>query len=424
MSDNTVRTAAARRGQGGQKTIDAFVEALNAAVSCADVRWDEFARAPVRLNPVTMKTEPLSDADLAAIQAEVETRFGLYSTRKFDFAFRLLCADPARAFHPIKRRVEAIMWDGRPHITRLLERVMKTEPSPLAAEAARLLFAGGIHRLYEPGCKFDYLVTLIGTKQGEGKSTFLRWLAIEDDWFGELKTFDCQKGAEALSGKWIVEVPEMAALRRSEMEEVKAFITQQRDHYRLPYDRSVSDVKRRCILAGTTNSRQFLTDTTGNRRFLPVEVFSSGYDLYRNEGAVRAEIGQCWAEAYALRDEAFMRPVPDGEAARFLEKAQRSAEVEDPDLESVRAFLEDRDATCVREIFYDALGHSSYDLPKRSDSNHIVMLLQKAGWKRNDSAMYPYSRPKPSRQAKWVRADNDGRERDAPDVSAANGAGV
>ena len=247
------------------------------------------------------------------------------------------------------------------------------------------------------------MVTLIGAKQGEGKSTFLRWLALEDDWFGELRTFDYQKGAEALMGKWIVEVPEMAALKRSEMEEIKAFITQQRDHYRRPYERTVSDIKRKCIMVGTTNNMQFLTDTTGNRRFIPIEVESAGAELFKREAQIKAEIEQCWAEAYYKRVTPFMQPTPKLDLIARIESEQEAATVDDPDLSLIQSFLADRKETCVLEIFYDAYGRPSWENPNKADRNRIGALLQKAGWRRT-TGNYRYTKPVVSRQKKWVSA--------------------
>lgn len=384
------------------KTVNGFVDAMLQAQTCAPVLWDEFLEVPVVLQDG--KAEPVNDAYRAEIKAELETKFGLYSVSKFDDAFRIYCAEPSRRYHPIQQRIEGIQWDGRSHINESFVRILQVNPSPYAVEAARLFFAGGIQRLYEPGCKCDYVVTLIGTKQGEGKSTFLRWAALEDDWYGELKTFDYQKGAEALNGKWILEIPELAALRKSEVEEVKAFISQQRDHYRRPYDRTISDIKRKCVMAGTTNALQFLSDPTGNRRFIPIEVHSDGDDLYSREAEIRAELEQCWAEAYHKRETPYMRCTPDAKLLKRIQQEQEAATIDDPFLSLIRSYLDGKSETCVLEIYYDAYGHSSFDRPSKADRNDIGLLLQKAGWRRSGT-LYQYIKPTPSRQAKWVPAD-------------------
>ena len=384
------------------RTVNGFVDALELAATCRDIRWDEFTETPVRPDGATGKMTPVDDAYRALIKAEIELRFGLYNISKFEDAFRIICASPERRYNPIKERIESIEYDGEEHISESFARILNVKPSPYASETARLLFAGGIRRLYEPGCKNDYVVTLVGAKQGEGKSTFLRWLALDDDWFGELKTFDGQKGAEAINGKWIVEISELVALKKSAMEEAKAFISQQRDHYRRPYDRVTSDIKRKCVMVGTTNSAQFLTDMTGNRRFLPIEVGCAGAELFKREAEIKAEIEQCWAEAYHKRMTPFMLPAPRHELLERIELEQDAAMVDDPDLSLVQTFLEHKEATCVLEVYYDAFGRASWERPNKADRNKIGAMLQRSGWRRTTES-YSYSKPVVSRQKKWVR---------------------
>ncbi len=154
---------------------------------------------------------------------------------------------------------------------------MKAEDNEYTREVSRLIFAGGIHRLYSPGCKFDDVPVLIGTSQGEGKSTIVRWLAIHDDHFTEVTEIDGQKGVEQLEGAWICEIAELLALTKAkEQEAVKSYIARLKDKYRKPWGKNTDELPRRCIFIGTTNNEQFLRDKTGNRRFYPVKVNSKG----------------------------------------------------------------------------------------------------------------------------------------------------
>ena len=172
--------------------------------------------------------------------------------------------------------------------------------NPLTDLLESVIFAGGIHRAYRPGCKFDDMVVLVG-KQGGGKSTLVRWLNMDDSFFREIKTITGKEGIEALRGVWIAEVAELMALTRvREAETVKAYITAQEDSYRAPYTRYVQTIPRRCTFIGTTNNSLFLSDRTGNRRFYPVKCNMDGYDLLAHEKEVRAYIAQCWAEALDL----------------------------------------------------------------------------------------------------------------------------
>jgi len=142
---------------------------------------------------------------------------------------------------------------------------------------------------------------LIG-KQGGGKSTFVRWLAMEDRFFTELRTIEGKEGLEAINGAWIVEVSELLALTRTkEQEAVKAYLSTLVDKYRPAYGRNIVEQPRSCVFIGTSNRAQFIVDKTGGRRFYPVECVRTGYDLFRRETEIREYIQQCWAEAYANR---------------------------------------------------------------------------------------------------------------------------
>ena len=101
-----------------------------------------------------------------------------------------------------------------------------------------------------------------------------------------------------MEGAWICELSELLGLTKAkEVEAVKSYITKLVDRYRRPFDRRTTDHKRQCIFIGSTNRSAFLTDKTGNRRFYPVEVHSSGYDLFDHEAEIRNDIIQVWAEA-------------------------------------------------------------------------------------------------------------------------------
>ena len=121
-----------------------------------------------------------------------------------------------------------------------------------------------VARVLYPGCKFDNMLILSG-RQGIGKSTFFSLLGKE--WYSDsLSTFEGKDAAELLQGFWIVEAGELTGLNRSEMNDVKQFLSKREDIYREPYGRRTSSYPRRCIIVGTTNDKEFLKDVTGNRR--------------------------------------------------------------------------------------------------------------------------------------------------------------
>jgi predicted P-loop ATPase len=139
------------------------------------------------------------------------------------------------------------------------------------------------------------MLILVG-KQGVGKSQFFNRLSVKLDWFSDsISRIDNSKDSmEQLSGKWIMELGELSVMKKSEVEHIKTFLSKQEDTYRQAYGRNVETYRRQCVFAGTTNRDDFLTDSTGNRRFWTVKVGDTS-NLW---SAMTPEVvNQIWAEA-------------------------------------------------------------------------------------------------------------------------------
>lgn len=311
------------------------------------------------------EVERWTDADEAQSMRYIEEAFGLYSKDKHAAALRILFNE--RKYNPLRDMVDNIKWDGTERCAFFLRDWAKVDDEPYTREVSRLIFAGGIHRLYAPGTKFDDVPILIGIKQGEGKSSLIRFLAINDQYYGEVNLMEGQQAIEQLRGKWICEISELLALTKSkEQEAAKAYITRQVDSYRKPWDKNVSDLPRRCIMIGTTNSDSPLTDKTGNRRYYPVTVHCNGYDLFDHEQECRDYIIQCWAEAREKFRKGKMPNYADRKLTGEYRKAQENATQDDWRVGAIAAFLDQKlpgELTCVREVCHRALSPNP-DFPK------------------------------------------------------------
>ena len=305
-----------------------------------------------------------SDADEAASMNYIEKTFGLYSKDKHSAALRILFEE--RKYNPITDIVDDIKWDGESRCQHFLSRWGKAKDTAYTREVSRLIFAGGIHRLYHPGCKFEDVPILMGN-QGCGKSTLIRYLAINDNYFGELKVMEGQQAIEDLSGKWIMEIPEMSAFTKAkDQEAIKAFVSRQRDSYRKPYDRNTTELYRRCTFIASSNDRSPLVDKTGNRRWYPVEINSDGYEIFDHEQEIRAYIMQCWAEARVKLNTPEMQPFASRALAKLFLEAQENAMQDDWRVGAIKLFLERKlpgETTCVREVCHRALSPNP-DFPK------------------------------------------------------------
>jgi len=134
---------------------------------------------------------------------------------------------------------------------------------------------GAITRAFKPGSKFEIMLCLVGG-QGAGKSTFFRLLAVRDEWFSDdLRKLDDDNVYRKLQGHWIIEMSEMMATANAKsIEEIKSFLSRQKEVYKIPYETHPADRPRQCVFGGTSNALDFLPlDRSGNRRFIPVMVW-------------------------------------------------------------------------------------------------------------------------------------------------------
>lgn len=332
------------------------------------------------------KTVRWEDADDSAARAHIETVYGIHNRDKLDDALRIVFRD--NGYHPIRDLIESVTWDGIERIESFLCKWLLCDDNSYSREVSRLIFAGGINRLYHPGCKFDEVPVLIGTKQGEGKSSFVQWLAMRDEYFTEVNTMEGQQGMEAIEGAWICEISELLALTRiKEMESAKSYLSRRVDRYRRPFDRRVTEHPRQCIFIGTTNKAQFLTDKTGNRRFYPIKIKQVGYDLFNQKSEICAEILQCWAEAKYKMDNGNMPAFASRDLIENIRDEQASAVEDDYREGIVIKYLENRNEVCILELWEKAFGNI-YAKPGRHDSNDIALIMQSIDkWHRHDKVV-------------------------------------
>lgn len=198
------------------------------------------------------------------------------------------------AFDPVKDYLDGLNWDGVPRLDFWLRNYIGAADDEYTSAVGRAVLTGAVRRARHPGSKFDGVMVLEGP-QGGGKSTALKILAGGEEFFSDEIAADVpyKEQQELLQGKWIVELPELVGLSNTQIGRLKQFISKTRDRGRPAFARSVVELPRRCILIGTTNDAQYLRDTTGNRRFWPVEVGEIDLD------ALGRDRDQLWAEAAA-----------------------------------------------------------------------------------------------------------------------------
>ena len=368
-----------------RQSRDNFLAVMKTDPMFSKVRYNVLRNAPeVEENGQKRR---VSDTDDSIWKTYIEKVYKLDSESKYKDAFRGLLEE--RSYDPVKDLFETLEWDGTPRVEEFLIRWLKVEDSPYSREVSRLIFAGGVNRLYNPGCKFDDMPVLIGTRQGEGKSTIVQWLAMDDEFYSEAVDFVGQSSIEQLEGAWVCEVSELLALTKAkEQEAVKAYITRQTDKYRKPYDTHTTEIPRRCVFIGTTNKRQFLKDLSGGRRFYPVVVNSVGYDLFKEEAECREYIKQCWAEAKVKYMQGNMPAYANQEYVEQYRVAQSEASEDDWRIGVIEMYLDRKaegDTVCIKEICDKALSRNP-DMPdafNKADRAEIAQIMDKLdGWER------------------------------------------
>lgn len=322
-------------------------------------------------------------------------------------------------FHPVRDWLESLDWDGQPRLETMFIDWLRCEDNPYTRQAAKCLMVAAVSRAYEPGFKFDY-VPVIGGRQGIGKSTMLAILG--GDWYGELSSFDHKIAAEEMQGRWIMEITELGATNRSELEQQKAFISATSTTVRMAYARHPVEMKRQCVFIATTNQSEYLKDSTGNRRWWPIEA-GIEKDCSIDLDGFREIVGQLWAEAHTLY-QLGVSTMLDREARAIVAESQEKKRESDvwegvvgewlakpADCNrymqgEMTGSLKPREKVCVVEVWEDCLGEKG--TPKRQDSNRIAAILDRQpDWQRCDKILRFGDRFGPQRGWQRLSGEDD-----------------
>ena len=356
------------------------------------------------------------DADDAQLISYVDSHYGTFSARNYDIAVAKVTDD--RSYHPIREFIENLPeWDGIKRVDTLLIDYLGADDNEYVRAVTRKTLCAAIKRVLYPGCKFDSMLVLNGP-QGVGKSTLIAKLAGE--WFSDSLNLGDTKdktAAEKLQGYWILEIGELAGLKKAEVETLRSFLSRQNDIYRAAFGKRATPHLRQCVFFGTTNAESgYLRDTTGNRRFWPVKTPGTG--IKHSWDLTPELICQIWAETlvYVKQGEklylsAELEALSKAEQREAMESDEREGLVrlyldtllpedwDGMDIFERRNFLTGSDfgdskkpGTVKRtqvsnmEIWCECFGKERANI-RRTDSNELTAILARLGWKRLDSKM-------------------------------------
>ena len=347
---------------------------------------DPLLRGAIRLNLLTDRvdivrdlgwrrsTSALTDTDVKYLLLYFEQNYGLTSEKKLMAALSIVANE--NCYHPIRNVLNSLEWDGIPRIRSCLHHFLGADDSDFVEEILKHFLLGAIRRVFHPGSKYEELLCLVGG-QGAGKST------------------------------WIIEMSEMLATSNAKsIEEIRSFISRQKETYRTPYESQPKDRLRQCVFGGSSNTLDFLPlDRAGNRRFLPVMIFPEKAEVHilEDEAVSREYLLQVWAEAMTIYRSGEYSMKFSKEIQKQLVEIQQDFMPEDTEAGQIQGFLEHYtgNVVCSKQLFKEALGHA-FDEPKRWQLHNIneIMNTVVTGWK-------PFSNPRMfagyGRQRGWER---------------------
>lgn len=370
------------------------------------------------------RPEPIRNVDYSGIRNYIESIYEISGNLKIDDAVAL--EFEKYSFHPVKDYLRSVEWDGKKRIDTILIDYFGAKDTIFVREAMRKMLVGAVARVFDPGVKFDLVLTLVSTMQGTGKSSFFK--ALGQEWFSD--TFMTVQGKEALEqiqGAWIIEMAELAGIKKAEVEATKHFISKQEDMFRPAYARTSETYRRQCVFVASTNESAFLQDPSGNRRFMPVAIHNKKLRL--NPPLIefiesKEMIDQVWAEAvelYNMGEPLFLSNQAEAEAEieqkKHSEVDERSglvleyldtllpADWEERNVYERRDFLEDplsakgtelRETVCAAEIWSECMFKDAEDLDRYKSRAINDILRSLEGWEHVNSTKNfgPYGKQK------------------------------
>ena len=396
------------------------------------IAYDEFRQTvtAVRSLPWRPVEDPSqwTDFDDAALRLFMERNYGLVGKDRLFDAVNNIAQE--NKYHPVRDYLDSCTWDGTPRVDTLLVDYLGAEDTPYTRAVTRKTLTAAVARIYRPGTKFDYVLTVRG-KQGIGKSGLIGVLGGQ--WASD--TFSTVQGKESyeqIIGVWLIEVGELAGMRKAESDQVKFYISKSSDRFRPAYGRRTQEFPRQCIFIGTTNERGFLRDTTGNRRFWIVDTPNKAQRSMWHDLPPET-VAQIWGEAkhyYRQGETLFLPPDLEAEARRiqsaYEEENPRAGLVSDylertlpedwksMDLYERRQFLESgregtqlRTKVCTMEIYAEALGGNPDRWDRYVGKELRGIMDRMPGWRYCGNTT---TRTRYGTQRYYERIDDDGRE--------------
>ena len=273
----------------------------------------------------------------------------------------------------------------------------------LATLIMQRMMIGAVARAYDPGCSMSWIPILVGA-QGVGKSMFSRNL-VPNDLFAEVTTplEILMKEQYRLHTAWLLELPEIDNyFSMKNIENFKNLITTRTDETRKPYAMLPEKLRRRFIMIGTTNRNQFLVDSTGNRRFIPLEI-PSGFLIPFDR--IAEERDQLWASAIQAYRQHTRYEFHSDEINQINDYIQEFGDP-DPWLDIIAKYISDKKETKSVDVLSSALNLDPTKQDRRA-SRRVADVLTTLGWRRFNTTRKDQATGNMKSVRLWQRPEND-----------------
>lgn len=261
--------------------------------------YEQFVEADVFLkpppwNPEKQRGDEWNDRDDAQLRMYLRTEYADFKDKDLILDGVTQYSDK-RAFHPIKDFFRNLpTWDNQLRAERIFCKYLGAEDNSFNREVTLNWLLAAVARIFHSGCNYQLCPILKGA-QGIGKSFIIETLGGQ--WYSALNhDVNSEQAFEVLRNSWLIEFKELKAMRKADVNSIKAFIDTAADNRREKYGRRAKIFKRHCVTIATTNDEQFLSDVTGNRRFPIIECFNPRGQ--HGEQPTPEEIAQIWAEVF------------------------------------------------------------------------------------------------------------------------------
>ena len=285
-----------RRDRNGRiyATINNVLLALGRSDICGyEIAFDQFKDEIVIADMGTSNWISFKDSHYVQLRSNLEI-LGFMSIGRELIRDAVLFISDKNTFDSAQLWLSSLVWDGVPRVTDFMRDRFGAEDTPYVRAVSNYLWSALAGRVIDPGVKADMAVILVGI-QGAGKSSGVSAIAPDLQFFTEISFAEKEDDlARRMRGRLLAEISELRGLNSKDLEGIKAFITRQNENWIPKYREYAISYPRRTVFIGTTNSNEFLSDETGNRRFLPIKTNRVEVD------AIRHDCLQLWAEAASM----------------------------------------------------------------------------------------------------------------------------